>query len=46
MPPQLLDSQFAAFERLGDELGGAIDITRPYADAVAQSEAYVKERLI
>ena len=47
MPASLLDSQFAALERLQrDEWGGEIDISRPFDDVVAQSEAYVRETLI
>jgi carbohydrate kinase (thermoresistant glucokinase family) len=46
MPPSLLDSQFAALERLGsDELGREIDISCPFNEVVAQSEAYVKETM-
>jgi carbohydrate kinase (thermoresistant glucokinase family) len=46
MPPSLLDSQFAALERLGrDELGREIDISRPFNEVIAQSEAYVKETM-
>ncbi len=47
MPPALLDSQFEALERLDrDEWGGEIDIAKPYAEVVAQSENYVRETLI
>lgn len=47
MPTALLDSQFAALERLSaGEWGGAIDIERPYAEVIAQSETYVRETLI
>ncbi|MEX0277618.1 MAG: gluconokinase [Ruegeria sp.] len=47
MPPSLLDSQFAALERLdADEWGGEIDITHSYYEVIAQSEDYVRETLI
>ena len=47
MPTALLDSQFAALERLSaGEWGGAIDIERLYAEVIAQSETYVRETLI
>ncbi len=47
MPTALLDSQFAALERLqGDELGQEVDISRSYSHVVAQSEAYVRETLV
>ena len=47
MPTGLLDSQFAALERLtGSEMGAEIDIAKPYADVIAQSEHYVRETLI
>ncbi|WP_299044770.1 gluconokinase [uncultured Tateyamaria sp.] len=47
MPASLLDSQFATLERLHqDEWGGEIDIARPFAEVVAQSEAYVRETMI
>jgi len=47
MPPALLDSQFAALERLRPgELGAEIDIAKPYEDVVAQSEGYVRETMI
>lgn len=47
MPPALLDSQFAALERLGPtELGGEIDIARPFSQVVAQTETYVRRTLI
>lgn len=47
MPTSLLDSQFAALERLGpDELGAEIDIAAQYDRVVAQSESYVRETLV
>lgn len=47
MPPSLLDSQLDALERLDpDEWGGEIDIARPYADVIAQSETDVRETMI
>ncbi|MEM6594913.1 MAG: gluconokinase [Pseudomonadota bacterium] len=47
MPSKLLDSQFAALERLGaSEWGAEIDIIKPYEAVVAQSERYVKETLV
>lgn len=46
MPPALLDSQFAALERLGpDESGVQIDIAQSFEGVVAQSERYVRESL-
>ncbi|WP_299968654.1 gluconokinase [uncultured Roseobacter sp.] len=43
MPTSLLDSQFAALEPLQrDELGAAIDISRPLDAVIRESEAYVK----
>lgn len=47
MPVSLLDSQFEALEPLGsDEWGDEINIARPYAEVVAQSEAYLRETMI
>lgn len=47
MPPSLLQSQFAALEKLdADEWGGEIDIAQPYASVVAQSETYVQRTII
>ena len=47
MPPSLLESQFAALERLeDDEWGGEINIARPFQDVVEQSESYVKRTLV
>ena len=47
MPTSLLDSQFAALERLGhEELGAEIDISKSYESVLAQSEGYVKETMI
>ena len=47
MPTSLLDSQFDALERLGnEELGAEIDISKSYESVVAQSESYVKETMI
>ncbi|MEL6466568.1 MAG: gluconokinase [Pseudomonadota bacterium] len=47
MPASLLDSQFATLERLErDEWGGEIDISQPFSEVVAQSEAYVRETMI
>ena len=47
MPTSLLDSQFAALERLDrDEWGCEIDIACPYGSVIAQSETYVRETMI
>ncbi|MEM0946077.1 MAG: gluconokinase [Pseudomonadota bacterium] len=47
MPASLLDSQFAALEPLEpNELGGVIDISRPFIEVVAQSETYVRETMV
>ena len=47
MPASLLDSQFAALERLEqDEWGEEIDIAQPFEAVVAKSEAYVRDTLI
>jgi gluconokinase/shikimate kinase len=47
MPPDLLQSQFDTLERLApDELGTQIDIAKPFADVVGQSERYIKEMTI
>jgi len=44
MPASLLDSQFAALERLGTgEAGCAIDISQSFAHVVAQAETCIKE---
>jgi gluconokinase len=46
IPHALLDSQFAALESLeDDELGSHIDISRPFAAVVGQTELYVGETL-
>ena len=46
MPTTLLDSQFAALERLGsDELGAEIDISRAFSEVVESCAAYVKETM-
>ena len=46
MPATLLDSQFAALERLEkDELGCEIDIARPLGEVIAQAEAYLNETI-
>ena len=46
MPPALLDSQFAALERLGpDELGVEIDISQSFDAVVADAARDVKETL-
>lgn len=46
MPTSLLDSQFAALERLSrDEWGGQIDIAQSYSQVIAHAETYVRETL-
>ena len=47
MPTSLLDSQFAALERLGpDELGAEFATPEPHERVLAQSESYVRETLV
>jgi len=47
MPKALLQSQFDALEQLGpDECGSRVDVAQPFAQVIAQAEAYVKETMI
>lgn len=47
MPPELLDSQFDALERLErNENGVEIDIAKPFADVVDATESYVRKNML
>lgn len=47
MPTKLLDSQYAALERLqSGELGIEIDISQPLTGVIEQAENYIKETML